>query len=83
MALTRTKEFNYIPIPKASKLILKDALKEQHIPFKFINIEDTDEDVPCTCTYKNTTLNYDQVTILYAPLLVEEVHAFLENRFTD
>lgn len=48
MALTRTKEFNYIPIPKASKHILKDVLKEQHIPAKFINVEDTDEDIPCT-----------------------------------
>ena len=83
MALTRTKEFNYIPIPKASKHILKDVLKEQHIPAKFINVEDTDEDIPCTCTYKNTTLDYDQVAILYAPLLVEEVIAFLKNRFTD
>ena len=55
----------------------------RNTPAKFMNIEDTDEDISCGCTYKGVTLGYNQVTILYAPLLSGESIEALEKRFEN
>ena len=83
MTFTVTPNTNYIVVPKGSKLIIKEALKNQNIPVEFMSVCEAPDEVPTTCVFKGQTIGCDHVYVLHAPLLAEEVIAFLENRFTD
>lgn len=81
MTFTVTPNSNYIVVPKGSKLIIKEALKNQNIPVEFMPVWEAPDEVPTTCVYKGQTIGCDHVYVLHAPVLSEEIFSFLENQF--
>lgn len=48
-----------------------------------MNTEDADESTSCSYIYKGATFEYNQVSILYAPLLAGEFIEAPEKRFVN